>query len=50
MLAAKIAQSLDKFPNKNFRGILIGNGYLNEQLNVNTQILWAYYHGLVGNE
>ncbi|PAV65861.1 hypothetical protein WR25_16436 [Diploscapter pachys] len=31
----------------NFKGILIGNGLLDDQINFNTQIYYTYYHGLV---
>jgi cathepsin A (carboxypeptidase C) len=49
-LAAKIAENLASFPNKNFRGILIGNGYMHVKMNMNTVILYAYYHGMIGEE
>ncbi|PAV61228.1 hypothetical protein WR25_23244 [Diploscapter pachys] len=31
----------------NFKGVLIGNGLLDDQINFNTQIYYTYYHGLV---
>jgi hypothetical protein len=49
-LAAKIAQSLSTFSNKNFKGIAVANGYMHVRLNLNTQIVWAYYHGMIGQE
>jgi carboxypeptidase C (cathepsin A) len=50
VLAAKIAQSLSIFPNKDFKGVAIGNGYMHVQLNFNAQIAWAHYHGMIGGE
>lgn len=38
----------DKFPNKNFGGVAIGNGYMNIKLLTNTLVLWANYHGIIG--
>ncbi|PAV85559.1 hypothetical protein WR25_15884 [Diploscapter pachys] len=46
-LAAKITQSINEriFPNVNFQGMAIGNGFMNAELSMNKLILWAAYHG-----
>ncbi|CAD6194379.1 unnamed protein product [Caenorhabditis auriculariae] len=47
MLSQKILQAInqDDFPNRNFQGISIGNGYMNVKFSMNTFVLWAAYHG-----
>ena len=32
------------------QGVAIGNGLLNADMNVNSLVLFAYYHGLFGEE
>uniref|UniRef100_A0A1I7T6B7 Carboxypeptidase n=1 Tax=Caenorhabditis tropicalis TaxID=1561998 RepID=A0A1I7T6B7_9PELO len=46
MLSALVAESIDKneFPNENFQGLMIGNGFMNVKLSTNTMILWSAYH------
>ncbi|KAF1765193.1 hypothetical protein GCK72_005145 [Caenorhabditis remanei] len=46
MLSALVAESIAKreFPNENFKGLMIGNGYMNVKLSTNTMILWSAYH------
>uniref|UniRef100_A0A914PI63 Carboxypeptidase n=1 Tax=Panagrolaimus davidi TaxID=227884 RepID=A0A914PI63_9BILA len=36
------------FPNPNFGGIAIGNGYMNIKILTNSLVLWTNYHGLIG--
>jgi cathepsin A (carboxypeptidase C) len=43
-LAVLISQDKTNFPG--FKGIAIGNGYYNVQLNINTQPALFYYHGI----
>uniref|UniRef100_A0A914KQJ6 Uncharacterized protein n=1 Tax=Meloidogyne incognita TaxID=6306 RepID=A0A914KQJ6_MELIC len=31
----------------NFKGVLIGNGYFSQRLNINTMLTYAYAHGLL---
>uniref|UniRef100_A0A7E4VI92 Carboxypeptidase n=1 Tax=Panagrellus redivivus TaxID=6233 RepID=A0A7E4VI92_PANRE len=38
----------ETFPNKNFGGIAIGNGYSNIQNLTNALVLWSSYHGAFG--
>uniref|UniRef100_A0AC35U516 Carboxypeptidase n=1 Tax=Rhabditophanes sp. KR3021 TaxID=114890 RepID=A0AC35U516_9BILA len=47
MLADKIIQGINdgSFPNKNFQGMSIGNGYMDIPLIENTLVLWSEYHG-----
>ncbi|KAI6212307.1 hypothetical protein M3Y94_00005400 [Aphelenchoides besseyi] len=49
-LAAKLARNLQSFSNKNFRGVLIGNGFMHVKSLMNTLILWSYYHGQIGGD
>ncbi|CAI5456367.1 unnamed protein product [Caenorhabditis angaria] len=44
MLSAKITNSTS-FPN--FKGMLIGNGCLDDKINFNADIMYQYYHGLI---
>ncbi|CAL2033254.1 unnamed protein product [Caenorhabditis brenneri] len=46
MLSALVAESIAKkeFPNNNFKGLMIGNGFMNVKLSTNTMILWSAYH------
>lgn len=46
MLSALVAESIGKreFPNENFKGLMIGNGFMNVKLSTNTMILWGAYH------
>ncbi|CAB3399234.1 unnamed protein product [Caenorhabditis bovis] len=44
MLSSKLALS-DEFPQ--FKGMLIGNGCVDDKINFNTNILYQYYHGLI---
>ncbi|KAH7730133.1 Protein F32A5.3 [Aphelenchoides avenae] len=50
MLGAKIAQNLDSFPNKNFKGVAIGNGFMNVKILTNSLIRWSYYHGRIAED
>lgn len=45
-LAVLVIRGLSDFP-INLKGIAIGNGYINEVLNIDTSICFAYNHGLV---
>ncbi|CAG9534963.1 unnamed protein product [Cercopithifilaria johnstoni] len=45
-LTALIIRGRKEFP-INLMGIAIGNGYVNEALNIDTSIIFAYNHGLV---
>ncbi|KJH47892.1 serine carboxypeptidase [Dictyocaulus viviparus] len=45
-LTARIIDGLQEFP-INLKGMALGNGYVNEELNVDTSIRYAYGHGLV---
>uniref|UniRef100_A0A0M3HXY4 Carboxypeptidase n=1 Tax=Ascaris lumbricoides TaxID=6252 RepID=A0A0M3HXY4_ASCLU len=38
------------FINPNFQGVAIGNGYLSEETQRNSYVLWANYHGIIGVE
>ncbi|CAB3404477.1 unnamed protein product [Caenorhabditis bovis] len=42
LVAKKIAART--FPNPNFKGIFIGNGFMNVKLTTNTMVLWNAYH------
>ncbi|ULU04260.1 hypothetical protein L3Y34_017209 [Caenorhabditis briggsae] len=46
MLSALVAESIAKreFPNEKFKGLIIGNGFMNVKLSTNTMILWGAYH------
>eukprot|EP00081_Caenorhabditis_elegans_P016279 NP_496134.1 Uncharacterized serine carboxypeptidase C08H9.1 [Caenorhabditis elegans] len=46
MLSALVVDSISKreFPNENFKGLIIGNGFMNVKLSTNTMILWSAYH------
>lgn len=33
-----------------FQGVAIGNGYLSEETQRNSYVLWANYHGIIGVE
>uniref|UniRef100_A0AC34F8S9 Carboxypeptidase n=1 Tax=Panagrolaimus sp. ES5 TaxID=591445 RepID=A0AC34F8S9_9BILA len=46
----KLFQSIvnGTFPNPNFTGIAIGNGYMNIKALTNALVLWTSYHGLIG--
>ncbi|CAI2333317.1 unnamed protein product [Caenorhabditis sp. 36 PRJEB53466] len=46
MLSALISAAIARreFPNENFKGLIIGNGYMNVKLSTNTMILWSAYH------
>ena len=52
MLSALVAESIAKreFPNENFKGLMIGNGYMNVKLSTNTMILWSAYHARTSPE
>jgi cathepsin A (carboxypeptidase C) len=51
MLAAKIAQNLNKgFPNKNFKGVAIGNGFMNVNMLSNSLVRWSFYHGRIDED
>uniref|UniRef100_A0AC35TM41 Carboxypeptidase n=1 Tax=Rhabditophanes sp. KR3021 TaxID=114890 RepID=A0AC35TM41_9BILA len=45
-LTARIVEGQKDFP-INLRGMAIGNGYLNEKLNIDTSIRFAYGHGII---
>uniref|UniRef100_A0A8R1IER4 Carboxypeptidase n=1 Tax=Caenorhabditis japonica TaxID=281687 RepID=A0A8R1IER4_CAEJA len=45
MLSAKITEASDVFPN--FKGMLIGNGCVDDKINFNTNINYQYYHAVV---
>ncbi|KAI6243320.1 Carboxypeptidase [Aphelenchoides fujianensis] len=47
-LAAQIAANLQAFPNQNFRGVLIGNGFMHVRTLMNSLVQWSYYHGQIG--
>ncbi|KAI6242287.1 Carboxypeptidase [Aphelenchoides fujianensis] len=49
-LAAQIALNLQAFPNQNFRGVLIGNGFMHVRTLMNSLVQWSYYHGQIGND
>lgn len=50
MLAAKIIEAGEDFPNRQFQGMAIGNGYMNAQISTNTLVLWSAYHGRIDEE
>uniref|UniRef100_A0A1I7SVL3 Carboxypeptidase n=1 Tax=Bursaphelenchus xylophilus TaxID=6326 RepID=A0A1I7SVL3_BURXY len=45
-LTARIVEGQSDFP-INLKGMAIGNGYVNEKLNVDTSIRFAYGHGII---
>jgi cathepsin A (carboxypeptidase C) len=45
-LTARIVDGQKDFP-VNLRGMALGNGYVNEKLNVDTSVRFAYGHGLI---
>lgn len=45
-LTARIVEGQKDFP-INLKGMAIGNGYVNEKLNVDTSIRFAYGHGII---
>ncbi|UMM21189.1 hypothetical protein L5515_002980 [Caenorhabditis briggsae] len=45
MLSAKITHSNDTFPQ--FKGMLVGNGCVDDQINFNTNIMYQYYHAVM---
>uniref|UniRef100_A0A7I4Y0C9 Carboxypeptidase n=1 Tax=Haemonchus contortus TaxID=6289 RepID=A0A7I4Y0C9_HAECO len=49
MLSQLLIQGIDDgtFPNKNFQGAAIGNGFLNVKYLLNSIVLWSAYHGRV---
>ena len=49
MLSATIVENNDTFP-LNFQGFAVGNGNSNYDMNDNSLIFFANYHGLLGNE
>ena len=49
MLSATIVENNDTFP-LNFQGFAVGNGISNYDMNDNSLIFFANYHGLLGNE
>ncbi|KAI6243482.1 Carboxypeptidase [Aphelenchoides fujianensis] len=49
-LAAQIALNLQSFSNQNFRGVLIGNGFMHVRTLMNSLVQWSYYHGQIGND
>uniref|UniRef100_A0A914V649 Carboxypeptidase n=1 Tax=Plectus sambesii TaxID=2011161 RepID=A0A914V649_9BILA len=48
-LAQVLVQGINNgsFPNKNFQGMAIGNGYMNVKYLTNSLVLWSNYHGLI---
>lgn len=34
----------------NFKGFIVGNGLSDDDMNTNSVIYFAYYHGLIGEE
>uniref|UniRef100_A0A914V566 Carboxypeptidase n=1 Tax=Plectus sambesii TaxID=2011161 RepID=A0A914V566_9BILA len=51
-LARVLVQGInnESFPNKNFQGMAIGNGYMNVKYLTNSLVLWSNYHGLIALE
>lgn len=45
MLSAKITNSKDVFPQ--FKGMLVGNGCVDDKINFNTNIMYQYYHAVM---
>ncbi|VDO71097.1 unnamed protein product [Heligmosomoides polygyrus] len=45
-LTARIVDGQDDFP-INLKGMALGNGYVNEKLNIDTSIRYAYGHGII---
>lgn len=45
-LTARIVDGQKEFP-VNLRGMALGNGYVNEKLNIDTSIRYAYGHGII---
>uniref|UniRef100_A0A915PNG6 Carboxypeptidase n=1 Tax=Setaria digitata TaxID=48799 RepID=A0A915PNG6_9BILA len=45
-LTVRVLRGLEQFP-INLKGIALGNGYVNEMMNVATAIQFAYNHGLI---
>ncbi|CAJ0565680.1 unnamed protein product, partial [Mesorhabditis spiculigera] len=45
-LTARIVDGQSEFP-INLRGMALGNGYVNEKLNIDTSVRYAYGHGLI---
>ncbi|WKX93407.1 hypothetical protein Q1695_011013 [Nippostrongylus brasiliensis] len=52
MLSELIVEGINdgSFPNINFQGAAIGNGYMNAKHNQNSMVLWSAYHGRVSIE
>ncbi|KAK6011150.1 hypothetical protein OSTOST_23777, partial [Ostertagia ostertagi] len=49
MLSQLLVQGINDgtFPNKNFQGAAIGNGFMNVKYLLNSLVLWSAYHGRV---
>ncbi|KAK5968127.1 Carboxypeptidase [Trichostrongylus colubriformis] len=49
MLSQLLVQGINAgtFPNKNFQGAAIGNGFMNVKYLLNSLVLWSAYHGRV---
>uniref|UniRef100_F1L111 Carboxypeptidase n=1 Tax=Ascaris suum TaxID=6253 RepID=F1L111_ASCSU len=45
-VTARIIDGIDKFP-INLKGMALGNGYVNEMLNIDTSVRYAYGHGII---
>ncbi|KAK6043827.1 hypothetical protein COOONC_18668 [Cooperia oncophora] len=52
MLSQLLVQGINNgtFPNKNFQGAAIGNGFMNVKYLLNSLVLWSAYHGRVAIE
>ncbi|EPB67606.1 hypothetical protein ANCCEY_13300 [Ancylostoma ceylanicum] len=51
-LSKLVVEHINKgqFPNKNFQGAAIGNGFMNVKYLLNSLVLWSAYHGRVSVE
>ena len=49
MLSARLVEGINKgdFPNPNFQGAAIGNGFMHVQKLMNSLVIWSAYHGRI---
>lgn len=50
VFVSTLSALIDRDPEFNLRGVAIGNGFLQENINSDSMILYAYHHGLFGSK